>query len=70
MKINEVGTVLLVTLVVVGLVGFGSSLLLGKKDGAVEELSEEIIENQLEDMLGLPEDTLDIDLTPGSEEKG
>lgn len=51
------------------LIGFGSMLFF-QPDNAVEEMSEEQIENQTEIYLGLPSDMLDgtIDLTPNTTE--
>jgi hypothetical protein len=51
-------------------VGLGVAIYTKTHDGAVEEVAEELIEDQIEEALGLPEDTLEgkIDLTPTSKE--
>lgn len=61
---------LLVALVMLSLAGCGLSKFFDKPDGIVEEMAESIVEDGLEELLDLPNNSLDgkIDFTPGSEE--
>lgn len=53
------------------MVGMGAHYIYKKDDSALEEKSEQMLEDELECMMGLPDDALDgtIDLTPSSPEK-
>jgi len=50
-------------------VGYGALLYTGESDSAAEEAAENVLNEQIENYLGLPDDSLDIDLSPGSEEQ-
>ena len=61
-------TVSIIFIILFTVIGIGSAIYTQKKDGPVEEYSEEIIADGIEDLLILPDDSIDIDLTPGSPE--
>jgi hypothetical protein len=60
-----IGVAIIVAAIVVGI---GSKVLTKEDDGPIEEIAEDVLENQLEKLLGLQENTLGIDLSPGSDE--
>ena len=69
MKAMEFGTVvILVTMVLAAAVGYGTSRYLKRDDMPLEEYAEDYLEDRVEDYLGLPRDSIEIDLTPGSKE--
>lgn len=60
----------IVVIVVMAAIGIGASLYTKKDDGQIEEFAENVIEDELEDVLHLPEGSEKgkIDLTPNSKE--
>lgn len=60
----------IVVIVVMAAIGSGASLYTKKDDGQIEEFAENVIEDELEDVLHLPEGSEKgkIDLTPNSKE--
>jgi len=50
-------------------VGYGYLLYSGEPDSTVEEAAENVLNEQLENYFGFPDDSINIDLSPGSEEQ-
>ena len=50
------------------LVAVGVSILTQKDDTPIEEIAEEVLDESLEEVLHLPEGSIDIDVTPKSPE--
>ncbi len=67
MIVREIGSFVIGMLIVVGILGIAARYLTGKNDSAVEEITEKIIENELERLFELDDDSLDgkIDFSPG-----
>lgn len=68
MIVRDGGVALLVIVAIIAVIGYGAHKITKEHDGPVEEIAEEIIESQIEDILGLPDGTINIDLTPSSDE--
>lgn len=62
-------SILLLILAVIATGGIVSQFFMGA-DNPLEEAAEEIIETQIEARLGLSDGSINIDLSPGSEETG
>lgn len=74
MKLKQQGLALLIPLIAItafAVIGIGAAIITKQQDGPIEEMAEDALEEELEDSLGLPDDSLEgkIDLTPGSKEK-
>lgn len=68
MKIMEIATILLgIALVLAAATGI-FAVATNSQDSPAEEAAEEVVESLTETALGLPDGTLNIDLTPGSPE--
>lgn len=61
-------TIPIIVIAVAVVVGFTAHFITHKDDGAVEEMAEDLIEDQVEIALHLPDGSQHIDLTPGSKE--
>lgn len=69
MIVKELGSIILLGLVIgSAIIGISARYWTNKDDSLVEEVSEEFIESQIEKALKLKEDSLNIDLSPGSPE--
>jgi len=60
--------VLIMVMILAAALGLIAATISKEEDGAIEELSENIIEDAVEHVLRLPKDTVNIDLTPKSPE--
>ncbi len=70
MILRDGGITIIGIIAVVAFAGWITFKITKQADHPVEEMAETIIENHLEDLLGLDDDALDgiIDLSPGSDE--
>lgn len=71
---KQKGLALIIPLIAIAafaVIGIGAAIITKQSDGEIEEMAEDALEEELEDSLGLPDDSLEgkIDLTPGSPEK-
>ena len=58
----------LILIAIFAIVGIAASFLSEHPDGAIEEISEEIVKNEVEEVFGFPDGTFDIDFSPHSPE--
>ena len=69
MKIMEIASIFLGIAIIIATVVGVFSFVSGNDDNPTEEAAEEVVESLVENALNLPDGTLNIDLSPGSEEK-
>lgn len=67
MIVREIGSFVIGMLIVAGTLGITAKYLTKENDSAIEEITEKIIENELERLFELDDDSLDgkIDFSPG-----
>lgn len=68
MSLRDAGATVLIILGALAIIGVAARYITKQPDHPIEEYAEEHIEDMIEGHLGLPDGSLHIDLSPGSDE--
>lgn len=68
MSLRDAGVTIIAALAILAAIGIATRYITKTPDGPVEEAMEEQIEDMIEGHFGLPDGSLHIDLSPGTDE--